>query len=109
MQYKTLYVTDDGTQFENKFDAMDYCTWQKIKVLSTRVIFYDRHFNKLPFVRAELGHDGFYGKVWFVDVHAKDEVRALHELSEYTGWCGFSDIDGVGMWKWNEEKKVFEK
>lgn len=94
---KTLYIADDGTQFENKWKCADY-EWKLAHP----------HLSEIRFLNAagelllsDPLEETTYNNTETVIVPNEAALQDLQELADYTGFCEYSDIDSIGTWKHN--------
>ena len=101
---RTLYIADDGKQFEDECECISYefC----ISHLNLKTIeFYDSDGLALLNVMDEYTYDICTKVV----VHSNEEITDLHEVADYFGYCGYFDITDVGEWTYDENVEKFRK
>ena len=99
---KTIYVADDGTQFDDEWECLDY-EWKQQHTALSDVVMYDRDCKRLT----NLFSEKTYGDVYIIDVITEEAAKALNDLGEYTGFCCYDDIKHAGTWKFNEDESTF--
>ena len=100
---RTIYVADDGTEFDDEISCMDY-EWTLNHPLNN-ICFYDEDDNVLTNIFSE----DTYEKTERIVVLNKASLRSLHELAKYTGFCCYEDINECGEWVFNQIKCGFVK
>lgn len=97
-----LYIAEDGTEFEDEQECLDYETVQSAKELKGKVVLLDAQFKPIP-----LDNLAEWDRTFFV--FTKD-VSALHELREVwdwdlTGLCppDFLFEDTAGLFAYDED------
>ena len=95
---KILYIADDGTEFDNKFDCEDYEFKLDHPFLSS-ICFYDSAGKEL--------NDAFseetYQMATKVMIPTMEAVKDLQDLRAYTGFCDYEYITEPGVWEFNEK------
>lgn len=99
---KIIYIADDGSQFDNEFDCMDY-EWRLAHPNLKYIDFYDKDNNKLNNVLSE----ETYTSTEKIVVFNANALKDLQELAEYTGFCCYEDINERGIWIFDDEKGRF--
>ena len=92
---KILYIADDSTQFEDEWECTDY-EWRLAHP----------HLKEIKFLNAAgelLTSDPLeettYNNTETVIVPNEAALQELQDLTNYTGFCEYSDIDSIGTWK----------
>lgn len=101
---RTLYIADDGKQFEDECECISYefC----ISHLNLKTIeLYNNDDEKLT---NPLDEDTYFNLTKIV-VHSGEELMDLHKAANYTGFIGYYDIKDVGTWIFDKNKKKFIK
>lgn len=91
---RTIYIADDGTQFENKLDCEEY-EWFLNHPNIKSVEIYDGNNNKLTTYMASDTYENA-DKVIVPDIAA---LKDLHELEKLTGFCYYRQIESPGTWE----------
>lgn len=78
-----LYIADDGTEFEDEQECLDYETTQSAKNLKGKVVLLDAQFKPIP-----LDNLGDWDRTFFIFVK---DISALHELRAVWDW----DLTGM--------------
>ncbi len=104
----TKYLADDGTEFEDKDECLDYERKQKLGDLKG-LKFYDSDFNELTIDQAEnceqLISDAYYIKC--TDGNDLDNFKEVLD-EEYCGWSGFDcagwrNVDREGLFFFDKD------
>lgn len=101
---KTIYIADDGKQFEDEYE----CKNHEFEILHPNlktIEFYDSDGLALLNVMDEYTYDICTKVV----VHSNEEITDLHEVADYFGYCGYFDITDVGEWTYDENVEKFRK
>lgn len=101
---RTLYIADDGKQFEDECECISYefC----ISHLNLKTIeLYNNDDEKLT---NPLDEDTYFNLTKIV-VHSGEELMDLHKAANYTGFIGYYDIKDVGTWIFDKNKEKFVK
>lgn len=92
---KILYVADDGTQFEDEWECTVY-EWRLAHP----------HLSEIKFLNAagepilsDPLEDITYNSTETVIVPNEEALQDLRDLTNYTGFCEYNDIDSIGTWK----------
>lgn len=92
---KILYVADDGTQFEDEWECTDY-EWRLAHP----------HLSEIKFLNAagelllsDPLEDITYNDTETVIVPNELALQELQDLTDYTGFCEYNDINSIGTWK----------
>lgn len=92
---KILYIADDGTQFEDEWECTDY-EWRLAHPHLKEIKFLNAAGELLPSDPLE---DITYNNTETVIVPNKEALQELRDLTDYAGFCEYSDIDSIGTWK----------
>ena len=101
---KTLYIADDGKQFEDEYECRNYEFCISHPHLKT-IELYDRHGEKLI---APLDDETYFNFTKII-VHSEEELVDLYEAADYSGFSGYYDIKDVGTWIFDKDKEKFVK
>ena len=101
---KVIYIADDGKEFDNEWDCMDY-EWKLNHTHLNDIVFYDKDHNELK----EIFLHDIYTITEKVVVPNKEALEDLHEFAEYTGFCCYYSIEDVGVWYFDEDIGDFKK
>lgn len=99
---KTLYIADDGRQFENEYECSNYEFGVSHPHLKT-IELYNRHGEKL----SNPLDDETYFNFTKIIVHSEEELADLHDAADYTGFTGYYDIKSGGTWVFDQDKEEF--
>ena len=101
MQVKSIYIADDGKEFERQIDCIEYENQLKEKefdVLANYIAFYSSAGERLPYGRvARNEYCAYYAKV----IEVPEEDTDVYELSLKVISDGLFDYvfyDGYGKW-----------
>ena len=99
---RTIYIADDGKQFDDEFECLDY-EWHLHHPFLKKIAFLDVNNNLIinPFT------DKAYSDINTVIVHNLNELQDLSEFIKYTGFLAYQDITEPGVWRWNDKEEKF--
>lgn len=92
---KTIYIADDGTQFDDQWECLDY-EWVLRHPLAKDIVLYNEDGEILN----NLFDEETYEYVMKIVVPTDEAAYALRELGERNGWCSYSDVKTAGTWVW---------
>lgn len=102
---RTIYEAFDGKQFDDEADCENYEWEQEHKDQLSKILFFDENghvmFDKMS--------EKTYSTVMQIVVHNKEELCALHDLADYTGFCAYENIEEPGTWFWDDTINDFVK
>ena len=101
---KTVYIADDGKNFEDEYECRNYEFCISHPHLKT-IELYDRHGKKLT----NPLDDETYFNFTKIIVHSEEELIDLYCAADYTGFSGYYDIKSVGTWIFDQDKEKFVK
>lgn len=101
---KTVYIAEDGKNFEDEYECRNYEFCISHPHLKT-IELYDRHGKKLT---NPLDEDTYFNFTKIV-VHSEEELTDLYEAADYAGFSGYYDIKDVGTWIFDKDKEKFVK
>ena len=81
---KIIYIADDGAEFEDEDECLDYERAMKFDSIEKDITFWDEHFRKLSIDNPELADDAFYVKV--------DTEKAYDWFNNYLYEEGFTTL-----------------
>lgn len=90
---RTVYIADDGTKFDNKYECETYEF--NLTISDHNLKFYDAGGALLDY---PITDSRIYNLSDRVIVPDKQSLDVLREVSDYNGWCEFDDIDSIGIW-----------
>jgi hypothetical protein len=99
---RAIYIADDGTQFDDRFDCEDY-EWKLNHPHLKDVHIFDKDGNKFDNVFSEDAYN-YSDKIV---VTSNGAVKDLHDLANYTGYCYYEHVNEVGEWRFDETKEKF--
>lgn len=109
---KTIYIADDGKEFD------DYRECDKYEYLLNRpqlktIEFYDEHGERIFIDKKEYSlawsKDRFYEVVERIIIHDDNELVTFINFAHNAGYMSFETINSVGKWKMNYETYNMEK
>lgn len=101
---KTVYIADDGKNFEDEYECRNYEFCISHPHLKT-IELYDRHGKKLT----NPLDDETYFNFTKIIIHSEEELIDLYCAADYTGFDGYYDIKSVGTWIFDQDKEKFVK
>ena len=90
---RTVYIADDGTQFDNRYECETYEF--NLTISDHNLKFYDAGGTLLDY---PITDSRTYNLSERVIVPDKQSLDVLRKVSDYNGWCEFDDIDSIGIW-----------
>lgn len=102
---RTIYIADDGTQFDNKWDCVDY-EWRQNHPYIKEVLLYGKRRKR---IKEDILSEDVYNTVEFIVIKTEEILKDFRALVDYTGFCCYDDITEVGKWKFDEKKQTFVK
>jgi hypothetical protein len=97
---RTIYMADDGKQFDDKYDCLDYEFGMRIKGGAKQITIIDENG---AVVHTPLTSEDTYSNAYKIIVTGMLGIRTLQEISDYTGFIGYEDIDTPGVWTFNKD------
>lgn len=97
---KVIYVADDGTQFDDRYEC-EYYEWVLNHPSLKEIVFYDEDGNVL----ADIFSQDTYEYTMKIFVPTDEAAKELSGLGRYAGFCAYENIDSAGTWVW----KVFDR
>lgn len=101
---KTVYIADDGKQFEDEYECKNHEFCISHPHLKT-IELYDRHGKKLT----NPLDDETYFNFTKIIIHSEEELSDLYDTADYTGFTGYYNIKDVGTWIFDQDKEKFVK
>lgn len=101
---KTVYIADDGKQFEDECECISYEFCISHPNLKT-IELYNSDDKKLT---NPLDEDTYFNFTKIV-VHSREELMDLYDAADYAGFSGYYDIKDVGTWIFDKDKERFVK
>lgn len=99
---RTVYIADDGKQFDDEFDCNAYEFALRHPHLK------DVHiFNKAGEELTDLAAEYTYNNSERIVVASEAAVNDLHALADYTGYCYYKHINAVGEWRFDDDISEF--
>lgn len=94
---RTVYVSDDGKEFKDKLECEHYEWLQRHPALQKYVHIWDG----LGYPRSDILSEETYDRAQRVLILSDEALKDLQELSEYTGFCCYSQINELGTWEFD--------
>ena len=108
MEYKEVYRCEDGTEFKDEWDAMEYCVWKDIEEpLTNGDIFLNYDKQPLLITLENMSRDAVYGDIDYIDIRTSVELDAVQRLAKYNGWWAMEQITDIGYYHYDEDKEMF--
>lgn len=101
---KTIYIADDGKQFEDEYECEQYEFNLKYPHLQTIEV-YNQEGEKMT----DLLDDDTYNDCSRIVIHSEDELSDLLLVADYLGFYSYNDITEVGEWIFDYETGYFSK
>lgn len=105
---KTIYVAEDGKQFEDMDDCLDY-EFQKntLDMLpSSSISFYDKDENEMPYPKNYEDAEKIYCYSFHISIGDEKDAPLLAEINSY---YGFFFPDKIGEWHFDEKTLYWVK
>lgn len=99
---RTIYIADDGTQFNDEWDCRDY-EWKLNHPNLKHIHVFDKNGNEFEDIFSEDAYN--YSEK--IVVTSNEAVKELQDLARYTGYYCYEHINKVGVWKFDECKERF--
>jgi hypothetical protein len=97
---RTIYMADDGKQFDDKYDCLDYEFGMRIKGGAKQITIIDENG---AVVHTPLTSEDTYSNAYKIIVTGMLGIRTLQEISDYAGFTAYDDIDVPGVWVYNKD------
>lgn len=99
---KTIYVAEDGKQFEDGDECLDYEFQKNIldKLPSSSISFYDKNKNKMSYPKNYEDVEKIYCYSFYISIGDEKDAPLLAEINSY---YGFFFPDEIGEWHFDEE------
>ena len=94
---RTVYIADDGKEFDDEFECEDY-EWLQNHPHLNDVKCYDKAGNLFDDIMAE---DTYYYCQKII-VPTDECAKELSDLADHTGYCYYSHITESGIWEFEE-------
>ena len=92
---RTVYIADDGKEFDDKFECEDY-EWLLNNPYLKDIKMYDED----GVVLKDIFDEETYDYAMKIVVPTDEAAVALRDLGERNGWCAYADIKASGTWVW---------
>lgn len=93
---RTVYIANDGKEFDDEFECEHY-EWLQDHSCLNDIKCYDKNGKQLE----DIMSDDTYYFAQKIIVPTDECVKELAELAEYTGYCDYSNITEPGLWIFN--------
>jgi TATA-box binding protein (TBP) (component of TFIID and TFIIIB) len=103
---RILYVADDGKQFDNEYDCLDYEFGLRIKDSVKHITIFNEDGEV---VCTPIASEDTYDNAEKIVVTSMTGVNILHQISDYTGFSAYESIDSPGIWLYNKNNFHFKK
>lgn len=100
----TVYIADDGKQFEDEYECEHHEFELKHPHLQT-IEAYNKDGEKMT----DLMDEDTYNNCEKIILHSEEELTDLYEAADYAGFSGYYDIKDVGTWIFDKDKEKFVK
>ena len=94
---RTVYIADDGTQFDNEYECETYEF--NLTISDHNLKFYDAGGTLLDYPITDSRIYNLSEKVIVPDEQSLDVLR---KISYANGWCEFDYIDSIGVWEYKD-------
>lgn len=101
---KTLYIADDGKQFEDEYECINY----EFDILHPHLKTIELYNGNNEKLTDPLDEDT-YSSFTKIIIHSEEELIDLYCAADYTGFTGYYDIKGVGTWVFDQDREKFVK
>ena len=102
---RTVYIADDGKEFDNEFDC-EHHEWMLNHPNLKYIKIYDNRTGELF---DDIMTDDAYNYGDKVVIPTEFALKDLHDWATYSGYCYFHQITEVGTWTFNENENAYEK
>lgn len=92
---RTVYIADDGTQFNNEYECETYEF--NLTISDHNLKFYDAGGTLLDY---PITDSRIYNLSDRVIVPDEQSLDVLRKVSYANGWCEFDYIDSIGVWEY---------
>lgn len=101
---KTLYIADDGKQFEDEYECINY----EFDILHPHLKTIELYNGNNEKLTDPLDEDT-YSSFTKIIIHSEEELIDLYCAADYAGFTGYYDIKGVGTWVFDQDREKFVK
>lgn len=114
MTKKTIYIANDGTEFENKKECEQHENRYKALLDNPEVIFFDENLE--PLIKHIIDEDSWYdlfNKSCYINIPSVECFDLLLEAYDEFWGLQFTDCDVtnnnmIGLWGYNDTKTCWE-
>ena len=103
---KVIYIADDGKEFDDEFECMDY-EWLLNHPNLKDVKIYDKRNGEL--FNDIMSSDDAYQYGDKVIIPTELALKEFHDWAEYGGYHDARQITEIGTWIYNDDKNKYEK
>lgn len=101
---KTVYIADDGKQFDDEYECEQHEFKLKYPHLQTIEV-YNQEGEKMT----DLLDDDTYNDCNRIVIHSEDELSDLLLAADHLGFYSYNDITEIGEWVFDYETEHFRK
>lgn len=95
---RTIYIADNGKEFDDQFKCEDY-EWLLNHPHLKNVKCYDKDGKQLE----DIMEDDTYNYCYKIIVPTDEAVKELNDLADYAGFCFYLHITETGTWIYKED------
>lgn len=115
MTKKTIYIANDGTEFENKKECEQYEARYKALLDNPEVIFFDENIEPLTkLITDEDSWSDLFGKSCYINIPSVECFNLFLEAYDEFWGLQFTDCDVtnnnsmIGLWGYNDLRECWE-
>lgn len=101
---RTIYIADDGKQFEDEYECEHHEFKLKHPHLQT-IEAYNKDGEKMT----DLMDEDTYNNCEKIILHSEEELSDLQYAADYLGFYSYNDITEIGEWIFDYETEHFSK
>ena len=102
---KTIYIADDGKEFDDEYECEEY-EWRLKHPYLSLVCLYDKDGNRIS---DNVMSEDVYDRVEKIIINSPLELNDFIDFAAYSGFDAYESINAVGEWEYNEEEGLFVK
>ena len=99
---RVLYIAEDNTEFDNETECMDY-EWKLKHPHIDEIKCFDAEGNVLD----DIMSIDTYGACMKIFVPTEECVKELYELTQYTGFYCYAQIEEPGTYNYIDKDEMF--
>lgn len=96
---RTIYIADDGKEFDDQYKCEHY-EWMLNHTHLNDIKCYDKDNNELK----DIMEEDTYNYCHKIIVPTNEAAKELNDLANYTGYCYYSHITETGTWIYEEKE-----